>query len=219
MIYAENIFICIMVPFLIVLLFVRGKVQQFILAFLIGMAVCLLGAYIGGFLGTLSGFSENDTVVYISPMLEETLKFLPLLFYLFMFDPEDESLFMVATGIGVGFALFENCCYILSFGASSMVYILIRGMAVGIMHIVSMLGLCFGLTMARRLKVLSFSVILGALSLAMSFHAIYNLLVSRPGIASQIGYVLPLLTAFILYIPYRKLQQEDVSGEETSVAG
>ncbi len=209
MIYAENILICIAVPFLISYMFVRGKVRQFILSFLIGMAVCLLGAYISGFLGTVAGLGPDDTAIFISPMVEEALKFLPFLFYLFMFDPSDASLFLEAIGIGVGFALFENCCYILTSGASSLIYIMIRGMAVGVMHIVSMLALCFGLTMARRLKVLTFSAVLGALSLSMIFHAVYNLLVSKPGVAAQIGYALPVVTAMILYIPYQKLRAEE----------
>ena len=81
MIYAENIMICIMVPFLIVFLFVRGKVKQFVLALLLGMAACLLGAYVGVFLGTVSGMNANDTAVYISPMIEETFKFFPFLFF------------------------------------------------------------------------------------------------------------------------------------------
>ncbi|MBQ6353381.1 MAG: PrsW family intramembrane metalloprotease [Lachnospiraceae bacterium] len=218
MIYAENIMICIMVPFLIVFLFVRGKVKQFVLALLLGMAACLLGAYVGGFLGTVSGMNANDTAVYISPMIEETFKFFPFLFYLFLFDPEDDSLIVVAMGIGVGFASFENCCYILSYGANKMVYVLIRGMAVGVMHIVSMLSLCFGLIMARRLKALSFSIVLGALSLAMIFHSIYNLLVSKEGITSQIGYALPLLTAFVLYLYYRKFSSEQIADEDAFIS-
>ena len=218
MIYAENIMICIMVPFLIVFLFVRGKVKQFVLALLLGLAACLLGAYVGGFLGTVSGMNANDTAVYISRMIEEIFKFFPFLFYLFLFDPEDDSLIVVAMGIGVGFASFENCCYILSYGANKMVYVLIRGMAVGVMHIVSMLSLCFGLIMARRLKALSFSIVLGALSLAMIFHSIYNLLVSKEGITSQIGYTLPLLTAFVLYLYYRKFSSEQIADEDAFIS-
>ena len=43
------------------------------------------------------------------------------------------------------------------------------------------------------------------LSLAMIFHALYNLLVSQPGLSSVIGYVLPLATAGVLYLPFRRL--------------
>ena len=46
--------------------------------------------------------------------------------------------------------------------------------------------------------------IVGALSMAMTFHGLYNLLVSEPGIPSYIGYVLPMLFALLLYLIDRK---------------
>ena len=51
----------------------------------------------------------------------------------------------------------------------------------------------------------SFPAVVGGLSLAMIFHALYNLLVSEPGASSVIGYALPLLTAAALYLLYRRL--------------
>ena len=208
MIYAENILICVAVPFLISLLFVRGPVRRFTAFFLLGMAVCLLAAYIDGYIAAVGDLGENDTAVFISPMIEELMKFLPLLLYLYVFRPEGEQLSLAAVGIGVGFALFENSCYILTSGAGSLPYILIRGMAVGVMHIVSMLVLAFGLIVAIRLRAVSFSGIVGALALAMTYHGIYNLLVSEPGVTSLIGYALPLVTAILLYHLYRKYRPE-----------
>ena len=41
----------------------------------------------------------------------------------------------------------------------------------------------------------------------MIFHALYNLLVSQPGISTGIGYLMPPLTAAALYLLYRKLPQ------------
>ncbi len=78
-------------------------------------------------------------------------------------------------------------------------------MAVGVMHIVSILALAIWLIIARRHKAFTFSSVIGALSLAMVFHALYNLLVSAPGTASVIGYLLPLLAALLLFILYRRL--------------
>ena len=85
---------------------------------------------------------------------------------------------------------------------------MIRGMSVGVMHIVSMMALTFGLVVSRRYNVLSFSGLLGALSFSTCYHALYNLLVSEPGVPSAIGYALPVLTSIILFFPYRKLQEE-----------
>jgi len=207
MIYAENILLCIAVPLLVSLLFIRGNVRRFVAAFLLGMGVCLVAAYISGFLGLVAGMGENDTSIFLSPVVEETMKLLPLLFFLVLFTPEDRQLTMLAVAIGAGFATFENCCYILTAGAGSLPYILVRGLAVGVMHIVSILALSIWLIVAKRLKAFSFPAVVGGLSLAMIFHALYNLLVSQPGVSTVIGYLMPLLTAAAFWLLYRKLPQ------------
>ena len=209
MIYAENILLCIAIPLIIASLFTRGSTRRFILSFLIGMGACLLAAYISGFIDSVSGMGARDTAIFISPVVEETMKMMPLLFYLFMLEPGDDELILAAAGIGTGFAIYENCCYILSMGAESMSFIMIRGLAVGVMHIVSVLALAMGITLVRRFNALSAASIMGALALAMTFHGLYNLLVSESGITSYIGYILPILTALLMYIPYRKLRYNE----------
>ena len=199
MIYAENVLICIAVPLVIALLFIRGGARRFVLSFLAGMIACLLAAYIGGFLEKASGMSAEDTSVFISPIIEEIMKLIPILLLLMLFEPDDQKVVYLAIGIGAGFATFENCCYVLSYNAQSLPYVLIRGLAVGVMHLVSMVALSIGFIILKRYKIFRFAGILGALSLAMTFHAMYNLLVSKPGIASVMGYILPLFTALLLY--------------------
>lgn len=205
MIYAENILLCIAIPLIVSLFFLRGSAHRFVAAFLLGMGVCLLSAYISGFLNLVTGMGSNDTSVFISPIIEELMKLLPLMFFMLLLAPGERNLVMFAVAIGAGFATFENCCYILSSGADRFAYILIRGMAVGVMHIVSILALAIWLIIARRHKAFTFSSVIGALSLAMVFHALYNLLVSASGTASVIGYLLPLLAALLLFILYRRL--------------
>lgn len=207
MIYAENILLCIAVPLLISLLFVRGEVRHYVAAFLLGMGVCLIAAYISGYLNLLNGMGENDTSIFISPVVEELIKLLCLLFFLIMFSPKGRTLTMLAVAIGAGFATFENCCYILTSGAEVLPYILVRGLAVGVMHIVSMLTVAIWLIVAKRLQVFSFPAIVGGLALSMIFHALYNLLVSEPGASAVIGYLLPLVTAGFLYVLYQKLPE------------
>ena len=205
MIYAENILLCIAVPLLTSLLFIRGEVRRYLSAFLLGMLVCLISAYISGFFNLITDMGENDTAIFISPMVEELMKLMPLMIFIILFQPEDRTLTTLAVATGTGFATFENCCYILTSGAERLTYILIRGLAVGVMHIVSILALAIWLIFAKRLRVFSFPAVLGGLSLSMTFHAIYNLLVSEPGVSSFVGYLLPPLTALALFLLYRKL--------------
>ena len=209
MIYAENILLCIAVPLALSLFFLRGPVRRFVLSFLAGMGVCLVAAYISGFINFASGMGEEETAVFISPIVEEIMKLLPLLFVLFAFAPDDEAFLSVSIGIGAGFATFENCCYILASGSESLSYILIRGLAVGVMHIVSVTAVSFALTLARRFKMLTFAGIAGALTISMMFHALYNLLVSRPGVSSYIGYALPLLAASGMYAAYHTAMKKN----------
>ena len=209
MIYSENILICIAIPLLIALVFTRRSTRRFITAFILGMVVCLISAYFSGFIKFVTGTSMNDTAVFYSPIVEEILKMLPLLFYIFVFQQKDDKIFIVAVGIGLGFATFENCCYILSSGASDMGYILVRGMAVGIMHLVCALLLVLGLSLARYFRLLNIPAGIGALTIPTVFHGLYNLLVSQPGVSSYLGYALPILTALLLYTPYRKVINEE----------
>lgn len=209
MIYSENILVCMAVPLVLTLLFVRGSVRQFVLNFLLGMTACLLGAYVSGFLDVASGIGVEDTAVFLSPVVEEGMKFLPLLFYFLMFDPDDDRLFHAAVGVGAGFASFENVCSMVSSGAESLSFLLIRGLAVGVMHIVSVFAMVLGLVITRRFKAMRLASVIGSLSLSMLFHGMYNLLVSQPGVTSTIGYVLPLVTAFAMLFAYRRLQSAE----------
>ena len=206
MIYSENILVCMALPLLMALFFVRDNARQFVLSFLLGMAACLLGAYVSGFLDVATGMGVEDTAIFLSPVTEETMKFLPLLFYFLMFEPQDDQLFHVAVGIGAGFASFENVCSMISSGTESLSFLLIRGLAVGVMHIVSVFALVMGLVIARRFQAMRLASMVGAFSLSMLFHGMYNLLVSEQGITSAIGYALPLATAIVLLLTYRKLQ-------------
>lgn len=207
MIYAENILLCIAAPLLLSLLFVRGQVQRYVLAFVAGMLACLLAAYVTGFLRLLVAWEETDIRVFLSPVVEELIKLIPLLILLLLTEPKDDALLLLAAALGTGFATFENCCSLLSSGEISFSFVIIRGLAVGVMHIVSVSALSMGIIAARRLHALSLPGFVGAFSVAVTFHGLYNLLVSAPGLPSYIGFCLPVLAAFSIYRPYHRLRE------------
>ena len=200
MIYSENILICISAPLFVAVFFLRGRARTFVIAFLAGMIISLLSGYISGFINHVSGAELEETAIYVSPVIEEIMKLLPLLLGVFVLGIDDEDMLVTAVAIGTGFATLENCFYILQTGADSLLYTLIRGLAAGVMHVVCMLLLNLGLVAARRLHAISGATTVGALSLSVVFHGLYNLLVSRPGANAIIGYCLPLLAAGTYYI-------------------
>ena len=199
MIYAENVLICFTVPFAISLLFIRGNSRRLIMAFLAGMIVCILSAYIAGFFEVISGFNVEDTSIFLSPIIEECMKLLLILFCIYVFELSDEEIQLFAVGVGAGFATFENCCIMLSSGAQHLTYALIRGSAVGVMHIVTLVALAKGFQLLKSYKAFSIAGTAGVFSLSVTVHGLYNLLVSSPGVSSYIGYVMPMLCVVLLY--------------------
>ena len=202
--YAESLFVCIATPLCVALLFIKGSSKRFCLFLLGGMGVCLLAAYVNSFLVALFGMTVEHAAIYLTPVTEECLKLLPLLFYLLVFEPEDQSLVGGAITLGVGFATFENCYYLLSHGTENFTYILIRGLSAGVMHTVCAIASGYGLTLARRCRSMVIIGILSVVSVAATYHGVYNLLVSVPGLSRVIGYVLPLFTTLVAYAFYRK---------------
>lgn len=81
MTYIENIFICLAIPLLLSVFFTKGRTRRFALFTVIGMAVCLLAAYVSSFFMGYYGCDATLTAIEIAPVCEEIMKLLPLLFY------------------------------------------------------------------------------------------------------------------------------------------
>ena len=146
MTYIENIFLCLALPMLLSLLFTSGSPRRFTLFVVLGMATCLLSAYVSSFFMGRHQCSAVTTAIEIAPVCEEILKLLPLLLYFLIFEPDSHKLTPAAIGIAVGFATFENVCYLTENGAGSFVFLLIRGMSAGALHLVC--GILTGLALA-----------------------------------------------------------------------
>jgi RsiW-degrading membrane proteinase PrsW (M82 family) len=198
MIYAENILACFAAPLLVSLFFVKGKVRRFVAFLVVGMVLCLLSAYISAFAASFEGVSASDAAIYISPIIEEIMKLLPLLFFISIFEPRDDDIVLVAVAIGIGFANFENCCLAIPGSVNDLTFMLIRGFAVGVMHVTCTAVVGYGLVLSRRTEAKGTSTVVGLLAFATAFHSLYNLLASASGIPNYIALGLPLLTAIAL---------------------
>ncbi len=119
MTYIENIFICLAIPLILSLFFTKGRARSFTLFLTVGMGVCLLGAYVSSFFMGYYGVDTTVAAIEITPVCEEVMKLLPLLFYFLIFEPEPKELPSAAIAIAVGFATFENVCYLTENGAEN----------------------------------------------------------------------------------------------------
>ena len=204
--YIENIYVCLAAPMLIAALCMRNKGRSMILFVLAGMTACLLSSYISSFIAAVLKMSTVSASLELTPIVEESMKFMPVLFYLMVFEPEKHDIANSTLLTAVGFATFENACYLTSNGAAHILHLLIRGFGTGAMHVVCGFLIAIGLIYLWDRVWLRVAGTVGLLSVAMTFHGIYNILVSQTGPAATIGYVIPLLTVVLSLIFRGKLK-------------
>ena len=188
MTYIENVFACIAAPLLVAALCAgRGHARFFIFA-IAGMFACLLSAYVNTFFAALL-----DATAEIAPVVEEIMKLLPLVFYLLVFEPEGDRIRAAILVTAVGFATFENVCYLIENGAEDLGFLLIRGFGTGAMHIVCGVIVGYGMVYVWPRGALRAAGSCALLGTAVVFHGVYNLLASYGGRAQYVAYALPLL--------------------------
>ena len=198
MTYIENIFLCLAIPLILSLFFTGGRARGFTVFIVAGMLCCLLSAYVSSFFMGYCGANARQAVVEITPVCEEIIKLLPLLFYLLIFEPQPRELPGAALAIAVGFATFENVCYLTENGAADFRLLLIRGISAGALHILCGALSGYGVSHVFRRPWLALTGTVGILGACIGFHGIYNLLITGEGAWKMAGYLFP--SALIIFL-------------------
>lgn len=198
--YLENILVCIGVPFLLALLFVKGKQREYLSFILCGMVCSLLSAYVTSFFMAVYGTDALVSAVEITPVCEEIMKFLPFLLWLLIFEPREEEILSCAMFLSVGFATFENICYLAENGAGNFGFLFLRGIAAGAMHLCGGIAAGYGIGFVFRRNWLRLIGTIGILGFCIVLHGIYNLLVTAGGIWQRIGYLFPVLCILLVFV-------------------
>ena len=198
--YIENIFVCLAAPLAVAIICVRSPGRTSLLFVLGGMTACLLSSYISTFLASAFGIDYIAASITLTPVVEETMKMLPLLFYLLVFEPEKEYIPGSVIMTAAGFATFENVCYLIQNGTSEFFSLLIRGFGTGAMHIVCGVIIITGLMSLWDKRWLRAAGTAGLLAAVVTYHGIYNMLVLQSGIVAYIGYLIPLISSVIIIL-------------------
>ena len=217
MLYVENIFVCLVAPIVVLLLFVDDKRRPGIFAVVLGMVACLLSAYVSAFLAQVYGDDATATATEIAPVVEEAAKFLPIVFVLSVFDPDDEGLINFGLLIGISFATLENVCYLIENGAASLPLLILRGFGTGAMHLACVMLVVYGLVMLRRTSERISTRAAGGfamLCVSITFHEIYTVLLAAGGVAMYVAFAAPILTCVVLFARRRARYQTLSIGQD-----
>lgn len=197
MTYIENVFVCIAAPLLVAMFSVGKKHFRIFLFFIGGMGMCLLSAYLNTFFAQYYNADLLNATTQIAPVVEEIMKLLPILFYLLVFEPKTKDIFVAVLFVAAGFATFENTCYLIQNGATELSFLLIRGFGTGAMHIVCGTIVGYGMVYVWQHSWLKFAGTFGLLCAAITFHAVYNMLIAYNSSTQIVAFALPILTLII----------------------
>ena len=202
------LFICITIPLALMACLIDKKPRRIVIFFIVGICSAVFASEVNGILSSLVQLDIFDFTIRVTPVTEEIIKAIPVLFFAKEISDKKETLITVSLAVGIGFAIMENT-YILTqnVGYVSLLWAIMRGFGTGIMH-----GMCTflvgtGFSFANKNKKLFVVGTFALLSLAITYHSIFNMLVQSD--YKYIGAVLPIITyvPFVLWI-YKNRKKE-----------
>ncbi len=207
------LFICIAVPLAMMLVPIEKKSRKVIISLLTGMFLCLFVSEINGLLLRVTDFTMLYLTTNITPITEELVKVLPVIYYAHVFSDDKRSIITVAFATGVGFAMLENIIILMQYSESaSFLFALIRGFSTGLMHSITTMLVANFVPYIHKKRKLYLGGVLCTFNLAVVFHAVFNLLVEDESvIANRIGFFLPVsvyLVVNVFVLKYIKIDEK-----------
>ncbi|MBQ9227653.1 MAG: PrsW family intramembrane metalloprotease [Eubacterium sp.] len=189
-------FICLTISIGLMLPLLEKKARRIMSFMLAGIFACLFVSELNGIL--LRAFHNNSFYVTttITPLTEEIVKALPILYYAIVISDDRRELVTNAYAVGVGFAVLENIVILTqNIENVTIFWALARGFGAGLVHGMCTVAVGMGISYIKKRRKLFYSGTFALLSAAIIYHAIFNLLVQSQ--YQYIGILMPIVT----YIP------------------
>ena len=189
-------FIAITVSLALMLPLMEKKLRRLVVFMIVGIFACLFVSELNNIL--LNAF-HNDiffVTTTVTPVTEEIVKMLPILFFAIMASDERSTLIPISFAVGVGFALLENVVILTQNVENvTILWALVRGFGSGLVHGICTVMVGWGISYIKKRRKFFYCGTFALLSAAIIYHAIYNLLVQSQ--YQYVGILLPTIT----YIP------------------
>ncbi len=216
------LFICIAVPLGMMLIPIEKESRKIVVALLMGMFLCLFVSEVNGLLLRMTKSTMLYLTTNVTPITEEFVKVLPVIYYAYIFSDDEKSVTTVAFATGVGFAMLENIIILMQHLASAnFIFAMIRGFSTGLMHSITTMLVANFVPYIHKKKKLFLCGVLCSFNLAVVFHSVFNLLVeAESAVANYIGYFLPVsiymvINIFVLkkFVKKAKTNNSNTGGE------
>ncbi len=189
-------FIAMTVSLGLMLPLMEKKVRRLVIFMIVGMFSCLFVSELNHIL--LDAYNNDMFYVTttITPVTEEIVKALPILYFAIVITDDRRVLIPNAFAVGVGFALLENVVILTQNVENvTILWAFVRGFGSGLVHGICTVMVGWGISYIKKRRKFFYCGTFALLSAAIIYHATYNLLVQSA--YQYVGILLPLLT----YIP------------------
>ena len=201
------LYICIALPLIPMIFVIHEKRPRLIIGFMIlGMTICLLAGEINALLLQAFDYDISYVTTTITPITEEMLKALPILFFAVMFSDKRETLLAVSFAVGVGFAILENTTILAQDAyAATILWAILRVIGAALMHGACTAAVGQGISFVRKRRKLFLCGTFALFAAAITFHATFNVLVDSE--YSIVAFIMPAvlyITVALTALFYRK---------------
>lgn len=192
------LFVAIFIPILLMTLLVEKKSRFPLIFVLVGIFVSVFASEVNGLLPKCLPMDTYSITTIVTPVTEEFLKALPILYYALVISDKREKLFTASMATGIGFAVLENAYCLLNDPYFTMITAVIRAFGAGLMHGMCTLLVGVGISFVKRRSKLFAVGTFGLLSTAIVYHGIYNILIQSK--YSIVGALLPIMTYISFFV-------------------
>jgi len=189
------------------LAFLEAKSRTVYCYMIIGMTVAVIASQVNTFVLIAADYDYFFTTTNLTPITEELLKALPVLFYAYAVAENCDNVISVAFATGIGFAILENLTMLFQSDSGTLLWIFSRGIGSGLMH-----GLCtgaigWGITLFKKGRLIVLPGLLATVIFSMIYHGIFNTLVQSDE-HQVFGILLPALSYLPLLYLFSKNRME-----------
>jgi RsiW-degrading membrane proteinase PrsW (M82 family) len=186
---------------------VDKNARQPVIFFIVGVSVALFVSEVNALLTNVFSMEMTEFTIRITPVTEEILKAIPVLFFAREISNKRESIITISVAVGIGFAVMENSFILLkNIDSVTILWAIMRGFGTGMMH-----GMCTflvgsGFSFINKNKKLFIVGTFSLMSLAITYHSVFNMLVQSE--FYYFGALLPIITFIPFAIARFKLAKE-----------
>lgn len=197
--------ICISAPLMLMTALADPKSRRLLSFMILGIYISVLASEINSILAYVfrNSMDHFHITITFTPVNEEILKALPLLFTAVAISDNREFLFQQAMSIGIGFAILENTFILLQNVESvSLLWAMIRGFASSLMHALCTISIGIGISMIKKRRKLFVCSTFAWLLTASIYHSMFNMLVQSD--YWYVGVMIPIVSYIPIAIVIRK---------------